>query len=136
MLQSFSRPFSRMYEHHHRQSITFLRIPMNRRIIFCCCFRYTQDTKASSLYSRLQKHESSLHSVVNITPIHSNRTLNLQSKSKRKTYRSTSESKSFVPISAQLGFDRLNQSIDIITERAAHLFYNGEYKNSIGILNE
>lgn len=37
---------------------------------------------------------------------------------------------------AQTSFDRLNQSIDIVTERAANLFYNGEYKTSIIILNE
>lgn len=39
-------------------------------------------------------------------------------------------------IAAQVSFERLDQSIDIITERAANLFYNGEYKNCIGILNE
>lgn len=83
----------------------------------------------------MNKHESLLDgSIVNITPLQ--RAVSSQAKSKRKSLKNTAETKQCVPVSANVSFDRLNQSIDIITERAAYLFYNGEYKNSISILNE
>lgn len=77
-------------------------------------------------------------SIVNITPLQSNRMIGSieQIKSKRRSFRNSNETKQCTPISASVGFDRLNQSIDIVTERAAHLFYNGEYKNCIDIVNE
>lgn len=99
--------------------------------------RFAQDNKASSLYSRLNKHESLLEgSIVNVTPLQSNRVISSQTKSKRKSFKNSNETKQCVPMSASVSFDRLNQSIDIVTERAAHLFYNGEYKNCIDVVNE
>lgn len=73
---------------------------------------------------------------VNLTPINSNRCSSSQSKSKRKIYKNSTDTKSIVTIPAQVTFKRLEQSIDIVTERAAYLFYNGEYKTCINILNE
>lgn len=75
-------------------------------------------------------------SIVNLTPLHSNRSTNMQTKSKRKVYRNSTETKSVTLIPSQVSFERLEQSIDIVTEQAASLFYNGEYKNCINVLNE
>lgn len=87
------------------------------------------------MYSKLNKHETLMSdSIINITPPH--RAVSSQGKSKRKSLKNATETKQCVPVLANVSFDRLNQSIDIITERAAYLFYNGEYKNSISILNE
>lgn len=76
------------------------------------------------------------HGSVNLTPLNSNRTMSSQSKSKRKIYKNSTETKSVVSIPAQVSFERLDHSIDTLTERAAHLFYNGEYKNCINKINE
>lgn len=141
MFPNFSHLCNKMSVHRHHRSKPDARfidtfILYNQEKIVCS-FRLGQDMKPSSLYSRLNKHESLSHgSIVNLTPLHSNRSINSQTKSKRKMYKNSSEAKSFVSIPAPTSFERLEQSIDIVTERAAHLFYNGEYKNCINILNE
>lgn len=40
----------------------------------------------------------------------------------------------WIPI--QVGCDRLERSVDIITEQASALFYNSEYKNCVEVLDE
>lgn len=91
----------------------------------------------SSLYTRLNKHESVSHgSIMNTTPLHSNRSVNPQPKSKRKVYKHSNLSKSLATVPVQMCFERLKNSLDIVTERAAILFYNGEYKKCINVLNE
>lgn len=39
-------------------------------------------------------------------------------------------------ISIKVGCDRMEHSVDLITEQASALFYNSEYKNCIEILDE
>lgn len=99
--------------------------------------RFVQDIKTTSLYTRLNKHESLSHgSIMNLTPLHSNRSVNSQPKSKRKMYKRSNISKSLASVPAQIGFERLKNSLDIVTERASNSFYNGEYKKCINVLNE
>lgn len=103
--------------------------------IFYLPLRFVQDMKSSSLYTRLNKHESH-GSIMNITPMHSNRSVNSQPKSKRKVYKHLNLSKGSASVPVQICFERLKNSLDIVTERAANLFYNGEYKKCINVLNE
>lgn len=53
---------------------------------------------------------------------------------KSHTHHTDPTGKHWLPV--QLGCDRLNQSVDIITEQAGYLFYNSEYKNCIDVLDE
>lgn len=103
--------------------------------VFNYACRFGQDVKSSSLYTRLNKHESQA-SIMNITPLHSNRSVITQPKSKRKVYKHTNVTKGQSSVPVQICFERLKNSLDIITERAANLFYNGEYKKCINVLNE
>lgn len=100
--------------------------------------RFAHDIKQSSLYARLSKHESLTHgSIMNITPLqHSNRSVHSQPKSKRKVYRHSNYPRGLASVPVQVCFERLKNSLDIITERAGNLFYNGEYKKCINVLNE
>lgn len=100
-------------------------------------FRLAHEMKSSSLYTRLSKHESLSHgSIMNLTPLHSNRSGSSQPKSKRKMYKHSHLSKSSASVPAQICFERLKNSLDMVTERAANAFYNGEYRKCVNILNE
>lgn len=73
---------------------------------------------------------------MNLTPLHPNRSVNSQSKSKRKMYKRTNVSKCQATVSVQICFERLKKSLDIVTEQAANLFYNGEYKKCVNAVDE
>lgn len=59
-----------------------------------------------------------------------------QSSYLRKSHNNRGDSveKHWIPI--QVGCDRLERSVDLITEQASALFYNSEYKNCVEVLDE
>lgn len=78
------------------------------------------------LLARLSKHITpQALTGVSLTPTHTFKT--------EQNRRNTSVS---CWLSVQVGLDRLDQSIDIVTEKAGNLFYNSEYKSCIKVLDE
>lgn len=87
------------------------------------------------MLTRLSKHvtPSNAFGGINLTPTHQLKSHNEQNR-RNELNVSITATNCWLPV--QVGYDRLEQSIDIVTEKAGQLFYNSEFKKCITVLDE
>lgn len=100
-----------------------------------------KSTPIYSIQANLSKHTTPINTfsaaAPHLTPLHTFKpqfSSNENVHRKRVSMNTNTTSKAWM--SFQIGSMRLDQSIDIITEKAASLFYNSEYKKAINVLDE
>lgn len=84
-----------------------------------------------SLQSSLSKHTTPTNP--QLTPV-AFKSQTGDRKKRNASNATTNAVRTWIPI--QVGCDRLDQSIDIITEKAEALFYNNDYKKCIKVLDK